>query len=133
MKAWNVWAAAAAIAAAAVLCVAWRLDRAFDVTCGNRMAAERASPDARHRAVAFARDCGATGGFSAQVSVLAINEALANEAGNALVVKASGDTPEAVLADVSVEWNGSNELVVRSFGVPVWVAAEVDGVRIVHR
>ncbi len=38
-------------------------------TCANSVVASVASPDGAHRAVVFQRDCGATTGFSTQISV----------------------------------------------------------------
>jgi hypothetical protein len=57
----------------------------FDSACRNNVLAETASPDGRFRAVVFQRDCGATTGFSTQVSVLAQSSNLENKAGNVFV------------------------------------------------
>jgi hypothetical protein len=38
--------------------------------CGNTLVSRSPSPDGRHEAVLFQRDCGATTGFSTQISVL---------------------------------------------------------------
>jgi hypothetical protein len=123
----------AAVGASAALALTWILDRTFGYPCGNRIAAEHVSPDARHRVVVFARDCGATTGFSAQVSVLGTDEVMENEAGNAFVVKASGDTPEAINAAVSVTWNGANEVVIHSAGVPRRAETAVGDVKVLYR
>ncbi len=53
--------------------------------CGNRILKEETSPDSHRRAVIFERDCGATTGFSLHVSILAANESLPEEGGNAFV------------------------------------------------
>lgn len=53
--------------------------------CGNEVLSEVMSPGGRLKAVVFERDCGATTGFSTQVSILPVVEALPNEAGNVLV------------------------------------------------
>lgn len=50
--------------------------------CGNEILAEIPSPSGAHRAVIFQRDCGATTGFTTQVSVLFEKERLSNAAGN---------------------------------------------------
>jgi hypothetical protein len=42
--------------------------------CGNEVISEEYSPHREVRAVVFQRDCGATTGFSTQVSVLAANQ-----------------------------------------------------------
>jgi hypothetical protein len=53
--------------------------------CGNEIVAEFPSPDATQKLVVFERDCGATSGFSTQVSLVASNTALPNEVGNVFV------------------------------------------------
>ena len=50
--------------------------------CRNEQLANLASPDGRHRAVVFQRDCGATTGSSTQVSVLSAGATLPDSAGN---------------------------------------------------
>ena len=67
---------AVSVAAAAVGCV----DLAGG--CGNQELTGLASPDGRRRAVVFERDCGATTGFTTQVSVLAAGVALPDRGGN---------------------------------------------------
>ena len=59
--------------------------RCFDFGggCANERLADRASPNGRWHAVVFQRDCGATTGFSTQVSVLPAGDSLRNEGGNA--------------------------------------------------
>jgi hypothetical protein len=44
--------------------------------CGNRILAETPSPDGRFKVVMFERDCGATTGFSTQVSIIPSGERL---------------------------------------------------------
>ena len=39
-------------------------------TCGNTVVLRLLAPDERHEAVMFQRDCGATTGFSTQISIL---------------------------------------------------------------
>jgi len=56
-------------------------DALFDM-CGNDVLQIVASPDKQVKAVIFERDCGATTGFSTQVSVLASGAKLPNDAGN---------------------------------------------------
>jgi hypothetical protein len=53
--------------------------------CGNEILAELPAPDNRHRAVVFQRDCGATTGFSTQVSVLRGSRSLPNDGGNVFI------------------------------------------------
>ena len=75
-----------AIAALALLLIAaaglFALSLLFPDLCGNRVLAEAVSPDQRLKAVVFQRDCGATTGFSTQVSVIAATDALPNASGN---------------------------------------------------
>ena len=53
--------------------------------CGNRMITNVPNGNGTLRAVLFERDCGATTGFSSQISLLGNEEALPNEAGNLFV------------------------------------------------
>ena len=50
--------------------------------CGNDVVSEVPSPGGTHRIVVFQRDCGATTGFSTQVSLLSGRKRLPNEPGN---------------------------------------------------
>ena len=59
--------------------------RSFSDICGNEIAVELISPDKNYKAVIFQRDCGATTGFSTQVSVLGVNEELENKSGNIFI------------------------------------------------
>jgi hypothetical protein len=59
-----------------------------DDPCGNRVVSDVPSPSGRHHAVVFMRDCGATTGFSLQVSVLPSGRTIGNQAGNVLVADA---------------------------------------------
>lgn len=54
----------------------------FSDMCGNYEYSTLQSPDAKYKAVIFQRDCGATTGFSTQISILSANEDLINESGN---------------------------------------------------
>jgi len=53
--------------------------------CRNEVLAETYSPDGKFKAIAFQRDCGATTGFSTQVSILKSPSTLGNEAGNVFI------------------------------------------------
>lgn len=55
--------------------------------CNNEIYAELLSPDKRNKAVIFQRDCGATSGFSTQISILPADNTLKNDAGNIFVLK----------------------------------------------
>lgn len=53
--------------------------------CGNEIYAEVLSPDSQHKAVVFQRDCGATTGFSTQISIIGASDELENESGNIFI------------------------------------------------
>ena len=72
--------------------------------CSNSIFSEAASPSGVYRVVIFDRGCGATTGFSTQVSVLkASNEALPNQPGN--TINFSGYN-----VPVSVVWISDNQV-----------------------
>ncbi len=54
--------------------------------CGNEIMNETLSPDGHFKALVFQRDCGATTGFTTQISLLPSNVSLPNEAGNIFIV-----------------------------------------------
>ncbi|MCH8536313.1 MAG: hypothetical protein LAT66_00960 [Alkalimonas sp.] len=55
--------------------------------CGNEVYTEILSPDNRHKAVIFQRDCGATTDFSTQISVMKASAHLPNKSGNTFIVR----------------------------------------------
>lgn len=93
------WAGALLLLA---ICISW--NAGCDL-CGNEFGYEQLSPDGKTKAVAFERDCGATTGFSTQVSVLPSATKLPNEAGNILV--ADGNFK------IRLEWEANDKLLVR--------------------
>ncbi|MDO9316501.1 MAG: hypothetical protein Q7T97_18360 [Burkholderiaceae bacterium] len=84
--------------------------------CGNRIVSEVIAPNKRLKATVFRRDCGATDGFSTQVSVISAFDQLPNKSGNAFSADTNhGAAPQAE-ADgpiVQVEWQSDNALVIR--------------------
>jgi hypothetical protein len=75
--------------------------------CDNELLSEVMSPGAKLKAVVFERDCGATTGFSTQVSIIAANASLKNEPGNVLVADANHGAAPAGRGggpEVSVKW-----------------------------
>jgi len=72
--------------------------------CGNDPINAVSSPGGNKVAIAFIRDCGATTGFSTQVSIVKAPGLLPNEAGNVLIV--DGKVP------LSLKWVGEHRLVV---------------------
>lgn len=63
----------------------WFLYSTADDMCGNKILNTVALNEGRLKAVIFQRDCGATTGFSTQVSLIQTNESLPNKGGNVFV------------------------------------------------
>ena len=85
------------------------LSRLPDEMCGNAVLDEVRSPDGAFRLVAFQRDCGATTGFSTQVSLLEAEEALPYEGGNLFISDTNhGAAPSGPGGgpDVRMRWDG---------------------------
>jgi hypothetical protein len=82
--------------------------------CGNRVVAEIRSPDGRHKAVEFERDCGATTDFSTQVSVIKSNKQLGSDSvGNAFTADSNHGSVTvhgAGVMELDVRWLNSNTL-----------------------
>lgn len=75
--------------------------------CGNYPHKEYFSPNGQYSAVIFQRDCGATTGFSTQISILGRGQELENEAGNIYVIDAH---PDDVAPDLI--WESNEELTI---------------------
>ena len=75
--------------------------------CGNTVYQELASPNKSHRAVVFERNCGATTGFSTQLSVLSASEVLQNVPGNTYIVDGQPD-----FANLKLRWLTDDHLLV---------------------
>lgn len=108
-----------------------------DDLCGNQVAQEVSSPTRNYRAIVFERDCGATTGFSTQVSILPANKKLKNEPGN--IFAAEGDRHGVPLDShgamgLKVEWKGDHELRIGSPGAAQVFRKipEYQGVRITY-
>ena len=75
--------------------------------CDNEVATNKlTSPDGQRNAFVFTRNCGATTGINAQVSVLPVSEELPNQGGNVFICDAQ---PK----QVQVEWAGRDLLQIR--------------------
>jgi len=85
-----------------ITCLLWAVGCGL---CRNEIGHEEYSPDRKLKAVVFKRDCGATTGFTTQVSLLGSAERLPDEAGNVFI--ADGDPKIRVL------WQSNNEVLVR--------------------
>jgi hypothetical protein len=58
------------------------LDLLFEDMCGNDLVQQIPSPNGEKEAYVFERSCGATTGFSPQLSILYMDDELQNESGN---------------------------------------------------
>jgi hypothetical protein len=75
--------------------------------CGNDIYKEYVSPNGKLKAVIFQRDCGATTGFSTQISVIAAEDDLKNEAGNIYIIDGQPH-----LYAPKLSWRNNNELII---------------------
>jgi hypothetical protein len=78
------------------------LDIVFAGACGNEIVREVPSPSGKKVAYVFTRDCGATTGYSPQLSILNKGDHFENESGNAFRLDKA----------FSVEWVNENKLTV---------------------
>jgi hypothetical protein len=77
----------------------------FQGMCRNYIHKTIESPEATLKAVIFQRDCGATTGFSTQISILSVNEQLGDDSGN---IFSSDGHPEESAPEVT--WVNEEEL-----------------------
>ncbi len=73
--------------------------------CGNSVHSEAVAPDGKLKAVTFERNCGATTGFSTQISIIRASGTLPNGSGNVLVIAGH---PNQVAPQL--EWAGPQKL-----------------------
>ena len=69
--------------------------------CGNYVHEEYLSPGNSHKAVIFQRDCGATTGFSTQISIIGAQQELGNSNGNIYIIDGHPDEVAPTLKWVS--------------------------------
>jgi hypothetical protein len=102
--------------------------------CGNNISKEINSPDKKLKAVIFIRDCGATTGFSSQLSIIDFSDKLENESGNVLIIsdKEYGENGN---ADLNAEWNGVNELIIyfNLKAITFKKETEIDDIKITYK
>lgn len=79
-----------------------------DDSCGNTIHAVHLSPDQSQQAVVFERSCGATTGFSTQVSVINSQQALPNNKGNIYIIAGH---PQQVAPDIA--WLADDKLLIK--------------------
>jgi hypothetical protein len=103
----------AGFAIAAVLAgIVWLASSSLETPCDNTVISELPSPDGSRKAVLFERSCGATTGFSSQVSILKPHET-ASTSGNALIVDTDhGAAPAGRWGGppIDMQWTGAREL-----------------------
>ena len=83
--------------------------------CRNEVLQMVASPNEGRKAVIFQRDCGATTGFSTQLSILRANDEFPKEPGNTFIADTDGGQAPAGKGggpEVKVQWVGETELIV---------------------
>jgi hypothetical protein len=104
-----------AVGIASILLVAgWRYGSVYFSgysLCSNEVTSELASPNNEYLAVVFERSCGATTGFSTQVSVLENNSLLENEPGNIVIIDGHPKT-----TGIEVAWVEQDVLLVKGGG-----------------
>ena len=76
--------------------------------CGNEVAQTVASPSGQLKVIVFSRDCGATTGFSTQVSIVPAKDTLPNDSGNILIL--DGVVP------LKVQWGSDSTLTLTGLG-----------------
>jgi hypothetical protein len=99
-----------------LLCAAMAFGLSGCWPCGNEVVYEVHSPNRKHKAIVFVRDCGATTDFSTHVSVVGEGQSLSNSAGNALIM--DGDhgkvkTGSCGQLPMHVAWNSDNSVAIR--------------------
>ena len=75
--------------------------------CGNEISQEIFSPDNEYKVVVFQRDCGATTGFSTQISIISATDELPNKAGNVFIMDGHPDWTE-----VHVHWETNRSVII---------------------
>lgn len=87
----------------------------LDSMCSNQVISQAKSPDGSFVAVAFQRDCGATTGFSTQVSLYRTWLPRGNSSGNVFVSDTNrGEAPSGIGGgpEVNLKWQSANELII---------------------
>ncbi len=84
----------------------WAMGSAFEVQCENHILSQYLSPDKSLKAIVFQRDCGATTGFSTQISIIGANEELKNNAGNIFVMMSRYNQK----GPINLNWENNKQL-----------------------
>lgn len=95
---------------------AFLLNRLADGLCGNSIIEEVLSPNGINKLIVFERNCGATTGFSTQVSVMNSEGMLPNEGGNLFIADTDhGKAPSGPGGGPKVEvtWRNDNLVIIK--------------------
>ena len=100
---------------AAPLTIAVVLLNGCSDVCSNTVVSRSDAPDGRHSAALFQRDCGATTGFSTQVSIFEVGE---QPSGKGNVFRADDDHGVAAAAEwggpwADIKWLSPTRLIIR--------------------
>ena len=91
----------------------WLVINSLSQLCTNLEIETAISPDGQLKAVAFARDCGASTDYSTQISLLSSDDKLENEAGNLFIADRDHGRVEAGPGGgpkVNIRWLSDHEL-----------------------
>lgn len=89
--------------------------------CGNDLMQEVYSPNNEYRVVVFQRDCGATTGWSSQISVLSSSTSLRGQTGNVFFAPGHPDW-----FSFKVKWEDDSHIVIEHNGKPIPELAETE-------
>jgi hypothetical protein len=92
----------------ALLAFVWAISQ---FACGSYLSQEAISPNGEYKAVVYQRDCGATTGFSTQISLLDADDSLGNRPGN--VFRANGHPDDFA---IKMNWEDDTHLVIEHNG-----------------
>ncbi len=84
--------------------------------CRNEIISESNAPGNAMKYVVFQRDCGATTGFSTQVSLIKVGETLKNEGGNIFIADTNHDEAPSGAGggpEVRIKWVSDTQLQIR--------------------
>jgi len=86
-----------------VLIIGIVITYSFPSMCENKIIKIATSPDSTNKIVLFERSCGATTGFSSQISIINNNDNLSNESGNIYIA-------EGYPSNYSMVWISNNSV-----------------------
>lgn len=81
-----------------------------DNLCANQILSEKTSPDLKYKAIVFMRNCGATTGYSLQISILEKESEIKNQTGNILILDDSYIDLNQQKTTLNYHWQDNNNL-----------------------